>query len=428
MFSRLLVLFGLMGLMLNPIFAQQEITIGLNDYAKDDRFDRLNLNLALFELTNDTMLTWDFEGLRKAKSVKVIKPDGFKTYAYGFVFFAGNHTGDNPGFLTVLVGNPYHTQPTLFADLNSNNNFTDDNFSVTLPWRGDTLQTDLCLSGTNVCARFKFTRHLMESKQAYKELMNEFYQLTYPNRKFIGMDNGYRTQQYQVRSGIALAGGDSIRVGLFDANNNGIYNEPDTDRFVLANLIDTVFYPFDDLYGSTISKKNGLCFIDKNGKQFEFVRASKNGDMVTFKVLDQTNNSDQIKVGKKLPRFKYITWKAERKKISKLKKYQLYIYFGSPQASNFAADTAALRVLANDYEKILRVIGFIEVNKSYELSIFGQYSYLNWILAYKNKDLNKKLGIRGLPSSIYTKKRRRVVKYNLTPNELLQELKAQPVK
>ena len=268
----------------------------------------------------------------------------------------------------------------------------------------------------------------MEGKQAYKELMNEFYQLTYPNRKFIGMDNGYRTQQYQVKSGVALAGGDSIRIALFDANNNGVYNEPDSDRFVLANLTDTVFYPFDDLYGSTISKKSGHCFIDKNGKQLEFVSATSNGSRVTFKVLDQTNNSGQIKAGKKLPRFKYITWKAERKKISKLRKYQLYIYFGSPQAANFAADTAALRVLAHDYEKTLRVIGFIEVNKSYELSIFGQYSYLNWILAYKNKDLNKKLGIRGLPSSIYAKKRRRVVKYNLTPNELLQELKTQPVK
>lgn len=424
MFARLLVLFGLMGFVLNPAVAQQEITLELNEYAKDDKFDRLNLNLALFELANDTMLTWDFEGLRKAKAVKVIKPDGFKAYAYGFIFFAGNKQGDNPGFITILVGNPYHTNPTLFADLNSNNNFTDDNFSATLPWRGDTLQTDLCLTGTNVCARFKLTRHHMESKQAYKELMNEFYQLTYPNRKFIGMDNGYRTQQYQVKSGVALAGGDSIRVGLFDGNNNGIYNEPDSDRFVLANLTDTVFYPFDDLYSSTISKKSGLCFIDKNGKQFEFVSASKNGDQITFKVLDQTNNSNQIKAGKKLPRFKYITWKAERKKITKLRKYQLYIYFGSPQAANFAADTAALRVLAHDYEKTLRVIGFIEVNKSYELSIFGQYSYLNWILAYKNKDLNKKLGIRGLPSSIYTKKRRRVVKYNLTPNELLQELKS----
>lgn len=420
--TRLVLFLGLMMFQAIRVLAQQEMTVVLTEYARDDRFDRLNLNLALFDLKNDTILTWDFEGLRKAKSVAVIKPEGFNAYAYGYVFFAGNHQGDNPGFITVLIGNPYHTKPTLFADLNNNNNFTDDNYSIALPWRGDTTEVEMCLSGTKTCTKIKFTRHLMESKQVYKDLMNEFYQLTYPNRKFIGMDHCYRLQQYQVKCGIALAGGDSVRVALFDANNNGLYNEPDSDRFVLANLTDTVFYPFDDLYSSTISKKSGHCFIDKNGKQFEFVSAAPNGAHVTFKVLDQTNNSGQIKVGKKLPLFKYITWKGERKKIIKLRKYELYIYFGSPQAANFAADTAALRVLAHDYQKTLRVIGFIEVNKSYELSIFGQYSYLNWILAYKNKDLNRKLGIRGLPSSIYTKKRRRVIRYNLTPNELLQEL------
>jgi hypothetical protein len=257
----------------------------------------------------------------------------------------------------------------------------------------------------------------------YKQLMNEFYQLTYPNRKFIGMDHCYRIQQYQIKSGLAIAGVDSIRVALFDGNNNGFYNEPDSDKFILANLSDTVFYPLDDLYSSTINKKNGHCFVDKNGKQIEFVRASPYGENLTFNVLDQTNNSEHIKEGKKLPRFKYITWKGEHQKINKLKKYELYIYFGSPLATNFSSDTAALRVLASRYSKSLRVIGFIEVNKSYELSIFGQYSYLNWILAYKNKDLNRMLGIRGLPSSIYTQKRRRVIRYNLTPNELLQELK-----
>jgi len=423
MMVRLILFLGLMIFQGMRVWAQQEMIVELTEYARDDRFDRLNLNLALFEMKNDTILTWDFEGLRKAKSVTIIKPDGFKAYAYGYVFFAGNHQGDNPGFITVLIGNPYHTRPTLFADLNNNNNFTDDNYSIALPWRGDTTEIEMCLSGTNTCTKIKFTRHLMESKQVYKDLMNEFYQLTYPNRKFIGMDHSYRLQQYQVKGGITLAGGDSIRVALFDANNNGFYNEPDSDRFVLANLTDTIFYPFDDLYSSTISKKSGHCFIDKNGKQFEFVSAEPNGERLTFKVLDQTNNSGQIKVGKKLPLFKYITWKGERKKIRKLRKYGLYIYFGSPQAANFAADTAALRVLAHDYQKTLRIIGFIEVNKSYELSIFGQYSYLNWILAYKNKELNRKLGIRGLPSSIYTKNRRRVIRYNLTPNELLQELK-----
>lgn len=404
------------------LFAQQEITVALTDFARDDRFDRLNSNLALFELKNDTILTWDFEGLRKAKAIQIIKPGGFKAYAYGFVFFAGNYQGNNPGFITVLLGNPYHTKPTLFADLNNNNNFTDDNYSVTMPWRGDSSEIEMCISGTKLCTKIKFTRHLMESKQMYKELMNEFYQLTYPNRKFIGMDHCYRIQQYQIKCGLALAGGDSVRVALFDANNNGVYNEPDSDKFILANLTDTIFYPFDDLYSSTISPKRGYCFVDKNGKQIEFVSASPYGEYIIFNVLDQTNNSGHIKVGKKLPRFKYITWKGDRQKINKLKKYELYIYFGSPQATNFSSDTAALRVLASSYSKSLRVIGFIEVNKSYELSIFGQYSYLNWILAYKNKDLNRKLGIRGLPSSIYTKKRRRVIKYNLTPNELLHEL------
>ena len=405
------------------LFAQQEKTVALTAYARDDRFDRLNLNLALFELENDTILTWDFEGLKKAKAIPIVKPEGFKAYAYGFVFFAGNYQGNNTGFITVLLGNPYHTKPTLFADLNNNNNFTDDNYSVILPWRGDTAEIEMCISGTKLCTKIKFTRHLMENKQMYKQLMNEFYQLTYPNRKFIGMDHCYRIQQYQIKSGLAIADLDSIRVALFDGNNNGFYNEPDSDKFILANLSDTVFYPFDDLYSSTINKKNGHCFVDKNGKQIEFVRASPYGENLTFNVLDQTNNSEHIKVGKKLPRFKYITWKGEHLKINKLKKYELYIYFGSPLATNFSSDTAALRVLASRYSKSLRVIGFIEVNKSYELSIFGQYSYLNWILAYKNKDLNRMLGIRGLPSSIYTQKRRRVIRYNLTPNELLQELK-----
>jgi hypothetical protein len=413
----LLILFQAMRL-----FAQQEKTVALTAYARDDKFDRLNLNLALFELENDTILTWDYEGLKKAKAIPIVKPEGFKAYAYGFVFFGGNYKGNNTGFITVLLGNPYHTKPTLYADLNNNNNFTDDNYSVILPWRGDTTEIEMCISGTKLCTKINFTRHLMENKQMYKQLMNEFYQLTYPNRKFIGMDHCYRIQQYQIKSGLAIAGEDSIRVALFDGNNNGLYNEPDSDRFILANLNDTVFFPFDDLYSSTINKKNGHCFVDKNGKQIEFVRASPYGENLTFKVLDQTNNSEHIKVGKKLPRFKYITWKGEHQKINKLKKYELYIYFGSPLATNFSSDTAALRVLASRYSKSLRVIGFIEVNKSYELSIFGQYSYLNWILAYKNKDLNRMLGIRGLPSSIYTQKRRRVIRYNLTPNELLQEL------
>lgn len=402
--------------------AQQQLTIPLNEISRDERFEKFNLNVALFELKADTILSWDYEGVREAKPLVVKKPGGFNAYAYGFVFSGANTAGYNPGFVTVIVGNPYHSNPTLFADLNNNLDFTDDGYQVRLPWRGDTSVIKLCLPDTQQCISIRFTRHKYDANFKYKELMNEYYRSTHPERNFLGMEHCYREQRYQVLSGTLVNGEDSFRIGLYDGNFNGIYNEPDSDRMVMADISDTFFYAFDELHSSVISKKQGNCFIDKNGKQYEFVSAASNGSFVTVNVLGNTNNSNQVKPGKKLPRFKFITWKGEKKKIAKFRKYQLYIYFGNPQAKGFTQDTLALRELAGKHQDKLRVIGFVEVQKSYELRIYGQYWELNWLLAYKDKELNKKLGIRGLPSSIYTKKRRRVIEYNLSPAEVLKRL------
>jgi hypothetical protein len=407
-------------------YAQQQVTIPLTHATRDERFEKFNLNVALFELKSDTILSWDFEGLKEPQPLVVKKPLGsFDYYAYGYLFFGGNTKGYNPGFITIIVGNPYHANPTLFADLNNNLDFTDDDVSFTLPARGDTALFRFCLPGTGQCAQVRLSRHKYDANFKYKDLMNEFYTMTYPQRKFIGMEHCYREQRYQVLAGTLSNGEDTFRVGLYDGNYNGIYNEADSDRFVIAELTDTVFYPYDELHSSVLSHKPGSCFIDKNGKQFEYVSAAENGSAITLKVLDNTSNASQVKAGKKLPRFKYITWQGERKKIARLRRYQLFIYFGNPQAKSFTADTIALRQLAEKHKDKLRVIGFIEVQKSYELRIYGQYWNLNWMLAYKDKELNRRLGIRGLPSSIYTKKRRRVVQYNLSPAGLLKQLDAQ---
>lgn len=424
---RLINLFVFLGVV-NMVAAQQQVTVKLTTNARDDRFDRLSINLALFEVKNDTILSWDFEGLRKAVPLLITKPQGFKLYAYGYLFFAGNTTGYNPGLITILVANPYDKHPKLFLDLNNNLNFTDDGNAVDLPWMGEHKLLNFCMPNSQQCASVKLSRHPYNNKYEYKMLMNEFYTLTYPDRKFMGMEYCYRQQVYQTKAGILADGKDSFYVALYDGNQNGIYNEADSDKFVIANISDTVFYPFDELYASTISNKAGKCFVDKNGKQYELVSASPYGTELTLNILNQASTEGQTRKGKKLPKFKYITWKGESKKITKLRKYQLYIYYGSPQSANFSEDTAVLRIIAQDYVNQVKVIGFIEVNKSYELSIFGQYSYLNWILAYKDKYLNKRLGIRGIPNSIYTAKRRKVIGYNMTPKQLLQQLQNQPAK
>lgn len=410
------------------VWAQQQVLVPLTDLSKDERFEKFNLNVALFELKHDTILSWDFEGLKEPKPLIVKKPAGYTAYAYGYLFYGAFNGEHSQGFIPVVIGNPYHANAHLFADLNNNLDFTDDNFKAILPARGDTSLVTLCLPNQQQCVNIRFIRHQYDANFKYKDLMNEFYQTTYPERKFIGMEHCYREQRYQVKSGVMVSNGDTFKIGLYDGNFNGIYNEPEVDRMVMANIDDTIFYAFDDLYSSAISSKKGTCFIDKNGKQYEFVSALQDGSNITVNVLNQTSNEAQIKPGKKLPRFKFIMWDGKRKKYATFRRFHTYIYFGNPQGNTFTEDTLALRELSTKYKDKLRIIGFVEVQKSYELKIYGQYWQLNWMLAYKDKELNKKLGIRGIPSSIYTKKRRRVIQYNLSPTALLHQLNEQGIK
>jgi hypothetical protein len=132
----------------------------------------------------------------------------------------------------------------------------------------------------------------------------------------------------------------------------------------------------------------------------------------------------RTKPGKKIPKFRFTNWQGAREKIKRYKKSHVFLYFTGPNVSGFDKDTALLRQIAAEDPERLKVIAFIDVNKSYELKTFGATSSLNWVAAYKDKEINRKLSVRGLPSSIWLCKRRRVVTYNLSPQQFLDDYRS----
>jgi hypothetical protein len=54
--------------------------------------------------------------------------------------------------------------------------------------------------------------------------------------------------------------------------------------------------------------------------------------------------------------------------------------------------------------------------------IFGSQSKANYTIALGHKLINKKLGIRGLPQTLLIGKRRKVIKYGLSPEEYFNQL------
>jgi len=122
-----------------------------------------------------------------------------------------------------------------------------------------------------------------------------------------------------------------------------------------------------------------------------------------------------------VPKVKLTLVKGKALKLNKLKRKEVYLYFGSRSSKNFKSDTLILRQIAALDTNALKVICALYVNKSYELRIFNTDAEPNYILAYGTKELSNKLGINSVPQSLYLGKRRRVKKYGLNPNEFLRD-------
>ena len=160
----------------------------------------------------------------------------------------------------------------------------------------------------------------------------------------------------------------------------------------------------------------------KNGKIFEVLTVDPAGDFIVIKQSNSDLLFGKIAVGKKIPKVSITTHKGEKKNLKKLNRHQVFMYFTSLTSKNFEKDTAILRKIAAIDSCNIWVIMFLYTNKTYTVRIFGSQSKANYTIALGHKLINKKLGIRGLPQSLLIGKRRKVIKYGLSPEEYLNQI------
>jgi hypothetical protein len=298
-----IIILGFFSFTLNYSKAQtavnDSIVIHLTDYAKDERFHKFQITLALFMTQGDTIKSMDFENLRPEKNIIIKKPAGYNYYAYGYIFFTGSNVPQNPGYVSVLVCNPFHKHPHMFIDYNQNFDFTDDP-RFTLPYFDEPpIEFELANSSDSL-ARIKvqLTRNKLFGKADFKKYMDEYYAYTYKGRIFAGIEYTYREQRFLARSGTMTMESDSFRIALYDANSNGFYNDADTDKVVFINYNDTIFDATNSLSYQVISSKSNENYFEKNGNVFQILFADKLGKKLIIKPTQTSNGLGRIKKGK----------------------------------------------------------------------------------------------------------------------------------
>ena len=411
-------LYALVGLAQeNPI-----IKVPLTHYAKDDRFDKYQITLALFEVKGDTILSMDFEGTRPVKPIRIKKPKGPKQFAYGNVFFSGSANEYNPGYISVLVGDPYHRNPILYVDHNQNFDFTDDT-SYKLPYFNEqALELELS-NATNKEGKIKICLSRTRphgQKYEFRKYMDEYYAMAYPGRTFMGFEFCYREQRYIARAGQVKQGKEGFKIGLIDANANGLYNDAEMDKILFVNTNDTLLDATNPLNFVVFSKHGKPTYFEKNDKLYQVVEVDEAGAFIAIKESTDQVDFNRIKIGKKVPKVKLTPAKGNAFKINTLRRKEVYLYFGNKGSKNFHSDTLLLRQIAQLNPDKLKVICVLYVNKSYELRMFNSDASPNYYLVYGTKELSTKLGINSVPQYLYLGKKRRVKSYGLNPNDFLR--------
>lgn len=413
------------------VYAQQGLVhVALTDFVKDERFDKMINPIAFYETKGDTILATDPEDIRPPQTILISRPEGFLNYAYGFVYFKGSPDKLNPGMMALLLVDYTEKQPRLFADHNGNYDFTDDGDALLLPgpWRfKDSAvlalrRSDRPDAGINIL----LTRINFMNKYAYRDMLEEYYETSAGMRKFIGIENCFREQRYVTRSGVFANEGDTFRMALCDINGNGLYHDKDTDRLIIAGMQDSVFDTRDELHAFTLSDKKPDQYVERNGIQYEILRIDPAGRYINLRKSESSQQFDKIPAGKKVPRFSFYDWDGKKYKINRFRKKEVFIYYTGLYNKNFKQDTLLLREISHRFGDRIQIIVFLDVKKSYELKIFGTYSNLNWIAAFKDKYAIQAIKLRGLPSGLWLGKKRKVKAYNITPQQLLEYLNQSP--
>jgi hypothetical protein len=399
--------------------------VELPNITSELRETKMQNPIAFFEVEGDTILSYDFENMKKPTVVRVKLPRAHQTYAYGFTYFNGVANMHSPGMMNLLLCDYKSNKPIMYVDRNNNSDFTDDGPGVEVPRAYNLKDTvDFTLSrvdNPNAFIGIRLSRIGFHNKVSYRDMLNEYYRTFYPNRKFIGIEYCLREQRQQLRWGMVYSPADTFKIALLDANSNGLYNEPGIDKVITANTIDSFFDASNELQAYTIAEKKDDLFFDKNGITYHILSIDAAGMHMNIRIASDLKITG-IEPGKKAPNIRFYDHNGKQFRLKKFKKKQVYIYLTSPGSKNFEQDTIELRQLMNKHGHMLQVVGFIDVVKSYELRIFGTYSNLNWIAAFKDKYIIRDLQLKGIPCSIWLERKRKVKQYNITPQQLLNEL------
>lgn len=399
----------------------QHLSVSLNTSIKNDIFEKSLNPLPVFKLSNSEMEMTEAEGRKEPVKFKAVLPaiPAASDTSYFFLYFGANIHKNHGGYIAVVVINSCNRKdPILYVDRNLNYNFTDDGEPLLFK-RGDAELVINLVNPSDSLANlsYRITRFNLVGKDHYRDMMDEFYRMQEKSRVFRGLRCSFREQRYNCKGGTYYSSLDSITIGLMDVNCNGVFTDAGVDKILVADA-GAPFLPTETGFGASLMpEKKAEVLVEFKNTQYRITKIDPYGNSIEVERIPDELITLKLAEGSKAPKIIFTKASGRKFKLNRYRRQSVYLYFVRFPYENFTEDTTAFVALRKKYPK-LKLVWIHYGGNPKSLQIIAGLPNVDWYCAYSNRNINKLVGIGHFPMGILLEKKRKVKKFDISPQEV----------
>jgi len=375
----------------NKLFSQDSLIIYFGDEYHISS-PHSNGFMKLFKCTDDGRF------IHYGKTKQIVFPENFivKDTALALNYFTGWKNSITPNQVLFLIGNYSSFSPVVYVDYNQNLDFSDD--GDPLVFRADTSAIVYLNNSEFTSAQFPIKLYYPNLNPKLKGQVKSILGSTDDalGNDNVDVDYWFADKRMNLKVSYLVFDEDSLKIGIYDYNCNGLYNDLGFDRITISDSKNNPI-SIELNQGAVVYTDD---FAIKVGNQvYEIQEIEASGKYIKLKKSEE-KYLQPIKLGSDISDLNLKLLTEEITTIQHIQEHGKYLLidFWGTWCKGCTQQLPALKKLVESNKDKLQVIGMSFGDTKEQIESYVKKHTIKWSIGFADEDLIRKLRVDGFPT------------------------------
>jgi thiol-disulfide isomerase/thioredoxin len=272
-----------------------------------------------------------------------------------------------------------------------------------------------------ICFAIFISAHAETFKVALDRKVKSVFHSKIDNGEIRLLNNPYGLPVISIFAGNFTYESQTLTIAVFDANENGTFNDRNEDYLVVGEADAQALYIHESLQCRKLGETNYLRF---NGKYFSFKNLSAAGDHIELETIDQAQLLSNVSILELFTTIPNEYFELLDGALAHFKQYinkgkYIYVDIWGTWCPGCLQEVEPLKKIYEKQKGILTIIGLNHKdNNKQTVQKFVAITEIPWVMGFSTTEINFKIMQNGYPYGVLFDPRGNVVLSNISSKEL----------